>query len=143
MGKAFLSLLLLVFSVSWSLAQRGDTIRTITGLKYVRKVNGLGEKPKKGDKVLVHYAGRLTDGTEFDSSIGGGNPFSFRLGKGKVIPGWEEAIPMMRRGEKGVLIIPPHMGYGDKGYGFMSKANTYIVPPNSTLIFDIELLDFK
>ncbi|ODV91769.1 hypothetical protein CANCADRAFT_17978, partial [Tortispora caseinolytica NRRL Y-17796] len=85
-----------------------------------------------GDIVTVHYTGRFTDGTVFDSSKNHGEPFSFVLGRGQVIPGWEQGVVNMCVGEKRKLTIPPHLGYGDRQVGF--------IPAKSTLVFEIEML---
>ena len=94
---------------------------------------GHGEIAKNGMQVSVHYQGRLTDGTIFDDSQKRGTPFSFTLGSGQVIPGWEQGIAGMRIGEKRVLTIPPELGYGAAGAGV-------VIPPNATLLFDVELI---
>ena len=94
---------------------------------------GDGEKAKNGMQVSVHYQGRLTDGTIFDDSQKRGTPFSFTLGSGQVIPGWEQGIAGMKIGEKRVLTIPPELGYGAAGAGG-------VIPPNATLVFDVELI---
>ena len=94
---------------------------------------GDGEKAQKGMQVSVHYQGRLTDGTIFDDSQKRGTPFSFTLGSGQVIPGWEQGIVGMKIGEKRVLTIPPELGYGAAGAGG-------VIPPNATLVFDVELI---
>ena len=114
-----------------------DTVTTASGLKYIVTQKGPvgGAKPAKGTKIKVHYTGRLTDGKVFDSSIERGQPFEFAVGTGSVIAGWDEALLDMTKGEKRTLIIPPKLGYGDRGAGG-------VIPPNATLIFDVELLDF-
>ena len=94
---------------------------------------GDGETAKNGMQVSVHYQGRLTDGTVFDDSQKRGTPFSFTLGSGQVIPGWEQGIVGMKIGEKRVLTIPPELGYGAAGAGG-------VIPPNATLVFDVELV---
>ena len=94
---------------------------------------GHGEIAKNGMQVSVHYQGRLTDGTIFDDSQKRGTPLSFTLGSGQVIPGWEQGIAGMRIGEKRVLTIPPELGYGSAGAGV-------VIPPNATLLFDVELV---
>ena len=96
---------------------------------------GDGETAKSGMQVSVHYQGRLTDGTVFDDSQKRGTPFSFTLGSGQVIPGWEQGIAGMKIGEKRVLTIPPELGYGAAGAGG-------VIPPNATLVFDVELIAF-
>ena len=94
---------------------------------------GAGETAQSGMQVSVHYHGRLTDGTIFDDSQKRGTPFSFTLGSGQVIPGWEQGIAGMKIGEKRVLTIPPELGYGTAGAGG-------VIPPNATLVFDVELI---
>lgn len=109
-------------------------IKTATGLKYVVLKEGDGKaSPKYGQNVTVHYQGSLIDGKIFDSSILRGQPATFRIGQ--VIEGWNEALQTMTKGEKRTLIIPPELGYGNHGY-------PGVIPPNATLIFDVELLDF-
>jgi FKBP-type peptidyl-prolyl cis-trans isomerase len=108
-----------------------------SGLRYLVRVPANdAPSPKKGDLVTVHYAGRLLNGTEIDSSYQGGVPFTFRVGTGQVIQGWDEAFLLMRKGEKCTLIVPPWLAYGKAG-------RPPTVPPNATLIFEVELLDFK
>jgi FKBP-type peptidyl-prolyl cis-trans isomerase len=106
---------------------------TGTGLKYQVLVAGTGATPKKGDTVIVHYTGTLEDGSKFDSSRDRNSPFSFKLGVGQVIKGWDEGLSNMRVGDRYKLIIPPDLGYGARGAGG-------VIPPNATLTFDVELL---
>ena len=106
---------------------------TGTGLKYKVITAGTGAIPKKGDTVIVHYTGTLEDGTKFDSSRDRDSPFSFKLGIGQVIKGWDEGLSIMRVGDRRTLIIPPDLGYGARGAGG-------VIPANATLIFDVELL---
>ena len=111
----------------------GQEVVTPTGLKYVDHVIGTGATPKKGQQVRVHYTGRLTDGKKFDSSVDRGQPFQFQIGGGQVIRGWDEGIATMKVGGKRTLTIPPDLGYGAAGF-------PGAIPPNATLIFDVELL---
>lgn len=94
---------------------------------------GNGQQAKKGDIVAVHYTGQLTDGSIFDSSIPRGEPIEFVLGGGQVIQGWDEGIAQLKVGDRARLTIPGHMGYGPAGY-------PGVIPPNATLIFDVELV---
>ncbi len=97
---------------------------------------GIGATAKNGDKVSVHYVGTLENGTKFDSSVDRGTPFEFTLGAGQVIPGWEIGVEGMKVGEKRKLTIPSELGYGSRGAGG-------VIPPNATLIFEVELLGIK
>jgi len=110
-----------------------ETITTPSGLKYQEITIGTGAVPKQGNKVTVHYIGTLQDGSKFDSSRDRGNPFDFNLGVGQVIKGWDEGLSTMRVGGRRILTIPPELGYGTRGAGG-------VIPPNATLIFDVELL---
>jgi len=110
-----------------------DYKKTASGLKYAILKPGTGVAAKSGDTVSVHYTGWLTDGTKFDSSLDRNQPFKFTLGQGRVIKGWEEGIRGMKVGEKRQLVIPPDLAYGDRAVG--------PIPANSTLIFDVELLE--
>jgi peptidylprolyl isomerase len=108
-------------------------VETASGLGYVDLVEGQGAKPAAGDSVSVHYTGWLKDGTQFDSSRDRGRPFEFSIGRGRVIRGWDEGVGTMRVGGKRKLIIPAHLGYGERGGGG-------VIPPGATLIFEVELL---
>jgi FKBP-type peptidyl-prolyl cis-trans isomerase len=110
------------------------TITTPTGLKYVKTKEGNGEKPQVGTMVKVHYTGKLLDGTVFDSSVTRNEPFQFVLGVGQVIPGWDEGLQLMSKGEEAVLYIPYYLAYGNTGSG--------PIPPFATLIFEVEMIDF-
>ncbi|MEB3337069.1 MAG: FKBP-type peptidyl-prolyl cis-trans isomerase [Leptolyngbyaceae bacterium] len=108
-------------------------ITTPTGLKYVDLVEGTGGTPKTGQTVVVHYVGTLEDGTKFDSSRDRNQPFQFKIGVGQVIKGWDEGVASMRVGGLRKLTIPAELGYGARGAGD-------VIPPNATLIFEVELL---
>ena len=111
------------------------TYTTESGLQYMFTSLGEGVQPKNGDKVSVHYIGRLTDGKEVDNSHKNGVPISFVLGEQKVIKGLEEGIALMYVGDKAVITIPSQLGYG-------SLEIPKLIPANSTLVFEVELLDF-
>lgn len=115
----------------------GSARQSPTGLRWVERAPGTGEgTPRIGGEVIAHYDGRLLDGTPFDSSYKRGVPLTFRVGIGSVIAGWDEAFLTMKKGEKRTLIIPYWLGYGEKGSG---KA----IPPKATLVFEVELIDFR
>src|SRR5262249_12029524 len=111
----------------------GQEVTMPDGLKYQDIKVGDGALAESGKDVVVHYTGWLTNGTKFDSSVDRGQPFSFRLGASQVIRGWDEGVKGMRIGGKRKLTIPPDLGYGENGQG--------PIPPNSTLVFDVELLE--
>ena len=110
--------------------------KTPSGLEYLIVEEGKGPNPKQGQKVSVHYTGKLQDGTVFDSSQKRGVPIKFTLGIGQVIKGWDEGIALLKKGGKAQLIIPPQLAYGARGVPPR-------IPPNATLIFDVELVDFQ
>lgn len=107
-----------------------------SGLKYRILKEGEGRETKAGDSVVVHYTGKLTNGVVFDSSHNRGDPFTFVLGAGRVIKGWDEGVVGMKVGEKRKLVIPPELGYGSRG-------SPPSIPPNAKLIFEVEVVDIK
>ncbi|MBA2485862.1 MAG: FKBP-type peptidyl-prolyl cis-trans isomerase [Nitrospira sp.] len=111
-------------------------VTTESGLKYVDLTVGTGREAAAGTQVTVHYTGWLTNGTKFDSSVDRHDPFSFPIGGGKVIRGWDEGVAGMKVGGKRKLTIPPQLGYGTRGAGG-------VIPPNATLVFDVELLEVR
>jgi peptidylprolyl isomerase len=129
---------LAVSAVAYIIAHRGASvgteIATASGLKYVDIVQGNGPSPRLGQTVVVNYTGTLENGTKFGSSSDEGRPSEFRLGE--VIPGWNEGLKSMKVGGKRKLIVPAPLGYGAQG-------RPPSIPPNSTLIFEIELLGIK
>jgi peptidylprolyl isomerase len=130
---------LAVSAVAYLLSHRGPAkgaeIVTASGLKYVDVVEGTGATPKTGQTVTVHYTGTLENGMKFDSSVDKGQPYEFPIGQGEVIKGWDEGLASMKVGGKRKLIVPPALGYGTRGSGR--------VPPNSIMLFDVELLGVK
>jgi peptidylprolyl isomerase len=147
MTRAFLVLLILVSALTLTApseaeekaggkAVAGQTVTMPSGLQYIDLVEGTGRQAELGDTATVHYTGWLTDGTKFDSSVDRKEPFSFRVGAGQVIKGWDEGVSSMKIGGKRKLIIPPQLGYGARGAGG-------VIPPNATLTFDVELLNLR
>jgi FKBP-type peptidyl-prolyl cis-trans isomerase FkpA len=143
-GRTFVSLILLlgVFAMTSAGAQTdtskptkvsGKPKRTSSGLEYWDIQVGAGDTAVAGKQVSVNYTGWLTNGTKFDSSVDRGQPFNFPLGAGKVIKGWDEGVAGMKVGGKRQLRIPPDLAYGNRSVGGL-------IPPNSTLIFDVELV---
>ena len=138
--KRIIFLLAILFATNAAFAQ--DTLVTKSGIKYVRIKPGNGKHPEPGDKVSVYYTGTLPDGTVFDTHRDETNEvFKFTIGKREVIPGWEEGLQLMSKGERGILFIPAKLGYGTKGA--KDGNNKYLIPPNSPLKFEIELVSFK
>ena len=117
-------------------SNQGTEVTTSSGLKYIDEIIGYGNSPEVGDMVTVHYTGTLEDGTKFDSSVDRNQPFQFEIGVGRVIKGWDEGVLTMKIGGKRKLIIPSELGYGSSGAGDA-------IPPNATLIFEVELVDIK
>jgi FKBP-type peptidyl-prolyl cis-trans isomerase FkpA len=137
---AALSILVMLLSVSARVGAAdgpskttGKGTKTASGLQYWDLKKGTGPVAKAGQTVKVHYTGWLTDGKKFDSSVDRNEPFEFKLGAGMVIKGWDEGVAGMKVGGKRQLRIPPDLGYGARGAGGA-------IPPNATLVFDVELL---
>jgi len=123
-----------------ALAQTGKPVTTPSGLQIIDSKVGSGPSPKTGQTCVMHYTGWLYEngakGKKFDSSVDRGQPFEFKIGQHQVIAGWDEGVASMKVGGKRTLIIPPELGYGARGAGG-------VIPPNATLIFEVELLDVK
>lgn len=111
-------------------------MKTASGLEYIEVEPGTGAQAEAGKTVSVHYTGKFQDGKVFDSSVSRGEPISFPLGQGRVIKGWDEGIALMKVGGKAQLIIHPDLAYGERGAGG-------VIPPNATLVFDVELVSVK
>lgn len=111
-------------------------VTTPTGLVYEDIIVGNGPSPKEGQTAVVHYTGWLTNGTKFDSSVDRAEPFKFPVGLGHVIKGWDEGVATMKVGGKRKLTVPAHLGYGARGAGG-------VIPPNATLIFEVQLLGIE
>jgi len=136
--------IVLSFSIATLVAQekvgsvkvkKPKTVKTASGLEYTITSAGSGKQPVNGDKVIVHYTGKLTNDTVFDSSVKRNQPFEFKLGAGEVIKGWDEAFLLLKVGDKATIKLSPELGYGERAMG--------AIPANSTLIFDIELIGIK
>jgi FKBP-type peptidyl-prolyl cis-trans isomerase len=128
--------LLLPACASTPAAPSGGAATQLPGLKIEELVVGTGTTAQAGNTVSVHYTGWLTDGTKFDSSRDRGQPFSFKLGAGQVIPGWDQGVAGMQVGGRRRLTIAPELAYGKAGY-------PPVIPANATLVFEVELLDLK
>lgn len=122
-----------LFSKEKNKLAQAHEVTTPSGLRYRDTVVGNGPSPRQGQRVSVHYTGWLTDGSKFDSSRDRGQPFTFSLGRGEVIKGWDEGVASMKIGGRRKLTIPSDLGYGPRGM-------PPVIPPNATLIFDVELL---
>jgi len=118
------------------MTNESNAVTTASGLTYIVTKKGEGEQLKVGDNIIVNYTGLFTDGRKFDSSLDRGTPFSFSLGAGRVIKGWDEGFAKLKVGDHATLIIPPSIGYGERGAGG-------IIGPGATLIFIVEVLGVK
>ena len=147
MKRPSISAIAVLVALTWILqggnimaaSEKGENTQEVTtssGLKYVDQVVGTGDAAVAGKTASVHYTGWLENGKKFDSSVDRGQPFSFPLGAGKVIKGWDEGVQGMKVGGKRKLTIPSDLGYGSRGAGG-------VIPPNATLIFDVELLGVR
>ncbi len=134
------TLALVAAGASTAIAQTGKAMTTPSGLQITDSKVGTGATPKTGQTCVMHYTGWLyqngAKGQKFDSSVDRGQPFEFPIGQKRVIAGWDEGVATMKVGGKRTLIIPPELGYGARGAGG-------VIPPNATLIFEVELLDVK
>jgi peptidylprolyl isomerase len=140
-GRVLLALVLFAAAATQVSAQtQGKTMTTASGLQITDTKVGTGAQPQTGQTCVMHYTGWLynngTKGAKFDSSLDRGEPFELAIGQGQVIKGWDEGVATMKVGGKRTLIIPPQLGYGARGAGG-------VIPPNATLIFDVELLGVK
>lgn len=134
--KILIVLLLVTLNFGCSKKENSGEITTSSGLKYADIVIGTGESPLPGQIVTIHYTGMLLDGKQFDSSRDRMTPYSFTLGAGQTLAGWEEGVVTMKVGGKRKLIVPPNLAYGSTGVG-------KTIPPYATVVFEIELLDVK
>ena len=141
MPKQLIGLLFFFFLAVNSGYAQSDTTVTASGLKYVILQQGTGARPAKNAQVRVNFTGKFKDGHIFDTSALDRKPIKVRLGRGEIIPGWEEILPLMQTGTKLVMVVPAQLGYGDKG--LLSDDDGYKVPPGSDLIFEMELVEIK
>jgi len=136
LGSWIILLIIFVFNPLSGKAAEEAMVTSASGLQYVDLVVGSGREAHAGETAVVHYTGTLTDGTKFDSSKDRNAPFSFRLGAGQVIKGWDEGVEGMKIGGIRKLVIPPQLGYGSRGAGS-------VIPPHAALNFEVELLDLR
>ncbi len=135
--------IIFLFLSCMAFAQKKDTVYCTSGLKYVRLQAGVDTiKPKTGQEVKIRYVGKFLNGTVFDE-VTGRAFFNYKVGDRDVIEGWSEGFKLMSKGEKGIFIIPPFLAYGSKGMKDPFEPAQYMIPPNSTLIFEVELINIK
>jgi FKBP-type peptidyl-prolyl cis-trans isomerase len=136
--RGWLVLLLLLLGPLSELSAQADTLRTASGLRYIIRQAGQGPLPSKHARVLVHYVGKFSNGRIFDASSLQKKPLKVRLGRGELIPAWEEMLPQLPAGTKLTLLVPAKLGYGSQGLA-SDFENEYLVPPDTDLIFDMEV----
>ncbi|MGV3589742.1 MAG: FKBP-type peptidyl-prolyl cis-trans isomerase [Adhaeribacter sp.] len=141
MRQYFTGIFFFLFLTASSGYAQSDTTVTASGLKYVILAPGTGARPTKNAQVRVNFTGKFKDGHIFDTSALDKKPLKVRLGRGEIIPAWEEILPLMQTGTKLIMVVPAELGYGDKG--LLSDEDGYKVPPGSDLIFEMELVEIK
>lgn len=137
--RGWLLFLLLFIGPMLPVSAQVDTLRTASGLRYTIRQAGQGPLPARQAKVLVHYVGKLPNGRIFDASSLQKKPIKVRLGRGEMIPAWEEMLPLLPAGTKLTLFVPARLGYGSQGLA-SDFLNDYLVPPNTDLIFEMEVV---
>ncbi len=137
--KIFLLLFLLI---SFKAFSQGDTVLTENGLKFILVKKGNGVNPKEGQKLKVSYIGKFLNGEVFEK-LEDGDSFFFKLGDPTIIKGWNEGFKLMSAGEKAIFIVPPYLAYGTKGVKDPYGEKEYMIPPNSTLLYEVELISIK
>lgn len=140
--KSILTSLLLFLAITVTYGQKKDTVTTKSGIKYFQLKQGKGDKLKDGQTVKVFYTGKFKNGKKFETNTDS-KPFKFKLGAQEVIPGWDEGFKLMSAGEKGILIIPSELAYGKRGVKLDEADTKYHIPPNTDLIFEVEIVSAK
>lgn len=135
-------IILFLFISTTVLAQKQDTVYCKSGLHYIKLKEGNGIKPIDGQRVRVSYVGKLENGEIFEA-LENGDVFMFKIGDPGIIQGWNEGFKLMSEGEKGILIIPPFLAYGTKGAKDPFGEKEYLIPPNATLTYEVELISIK
>ncbi|HVD98207.1 MAG TPA: FKBP-type peptidyl-prolyl cis-trans isomerase [Cytophagaceae bacterium] len=139
MKKIFFFVFLLI---AFQLQAQQDTVYTGTGLKYVQLKAGDGKKPVDGSRVKVSYTGKFLNGEVFEK-LEDGDSFFFKIGDPTIIKGWSEGFKLMSQGEKGIFVLPPFLAYGSKGVKDPEGLKEYMIPPNATLVYEVELISVK